>query len=364
MSQEADENAEIEKESREQRIEREKQELLTRVASSELSNMRQRVAWLLNHFPRTRNSDIALQVKYWEIFEHNLVGEGRVSLEDLYRLPRLTSLVRERARIQNQYRLFLADEPIRERRGTLEEEEREQAIETPDYPVYAVFLDESGKTSPFLIVGSLWFLSSGAESLDLYRDSQELKKKHKFEGEFHFAAMKKDQFNIYKELIDIFLTKGGMISFKFASVPRYGIKNTQAALADLYYHVLTKGIDHENSTGRAPLPRILQAWKDSEEIGADKLLMANLKEKVRQAAASVYQNKLVVDNFVAMDSKSNIFLQVADIMASSVNRILSRSNEARNHKDDLADHLISRLGISLTADLEVHIGDIAAHIKL
>jgi hypothetical protein len=96
----------------------------------------------------------------------------------------LTSLVRERARIQNQYRLFLADEAIRDRRGTLEEEEREKAVETPDYPVYAVFFDESGKTSPYLIVGSLWFLSSGTESLDLYRDSQELRKKHNFKVNF------------------------------------------------------------------------------------------------------------------------------------------------------------------------------------
>jgi len=351
-------------EDKKQRVEREKQELLAQVAASKTSTMRQRVAWLLNHFPGTRNSDIALQIRYWEIFNPDTVKGDHVRFEDLYRLPRLTSLSRERARIQNHYRLFLADEEIRERRGTLEEEEREKAIEIPDYPVYAVFLDESGKTSPHLIVGSLWFLSSGTESLDLYRDSQELRRKRKFEGEFHFADMKKDQVDIYKELIDIFLTKGGMISFKFASVPKHGIKNIQAALGDLYYLLLTKGIDHENSTGRAPLPRIIQAWKDSEEVGADKLLMANLEDKMKQAAASVYQNKLVVDNLVAMDSKSNVFLQVADIMASSVNRILSRLGEARNHKDDLADYLVSRLGISLTADLEVQIGDIAAHIKL
>jgi hypothetical protein len=317
----------------------------------------------MNHFPRTRNSDIALQIKFWEIFEPDRIKGGHVRLEDFYSLTRLTSLVRERARIQNQYRLFLADVEIRDRRGTLEAEEREKAIEVPDYPVYAVFLDESGKTSPYLIVGSLWFLSSGTESLDLYRESQELRRKNKFEGEFHFAEMKKDQIDTYKELIDIFLTKGGMLSFKFASVPKHGIKNIQAALADLYYHLLTKGIDHENSSGRAPLPRILQVWKDSEEIGADKLLMANLEDRMKQAAASVYQSKLVVDNFVAMDSKSNVFLQVADVMASSVNRILSRSGEARNHKDDLADYLISRLGISLTPDLEVQIGDVAAHIK-
>jgi uncharacterized protein DUF3800 len=132
----------------------------------------------------------------------------------------------------------------------------------------------------------------------------------------------------------------------------------------LYYHLLTKGIDHEHTSGRAPLPRILQGWKDSEELGADKLLMANLHDRMKQAAASVYENKLVVDNLVAVDSKSSVFLQVADIMASSANKILSRSGESRNHKDELAEYLLERLGISPTPDLNVHTGDLAAHIRI
>lgn len=114
----------------------------------------------------------------------------------------------------------------------------------------------------------------------------------------------------------------------------------------------------------APLPRILQGWKDSEELGADRLLMANLKDRVKQTAASVYENRLVVDKLVAVDSQSSVFLQVADIMASSANRILSRTGESRNHKDELAEYLLERLGISLTPDLEVLTGDLAAHIKI
>jgi hypothetical protein len=195
------------------------------------------------------------------------------------------------------------------------------------------------------------------------RQTKELKEKRAFAGEFHFDKIKKDNVGIYKELIDIFLANGGTISFKFISVPRQGIANIQTALSDLYYHLLTKGIDHEHTSGRAPLPRILQGWKDSEELGADRLLMANLVDKMKQAAASVYDNKLVVDNLVAIDSKSSVFLQVADIMASSANRTLSLSGESRNHKDELAEYLLERLGISPTPDLDVHTGDLAAHIR-
>jgi hypothetical protein len=351
-------------EDRERKIEEERQILLTRVGSSDVSTLRHRVAWLLNRYPSTRNSDIALQLKHWETFEGETFHGSYISAEDYPRLTRLTSIARDRARIQNQYKLFLADPGVREHRGTLEEDERETARTIPDHPVYAVFLDESGKRSSHLIVGSLWFLSSGSESFQLLRSTNDLKKRRKFSGEFHFAEMSKNDVEAYKELIDIFLTQGGTISFKFISVPRQGLGDIQAALGDLYYHLLIKGIDHEQSTGRARLPRILQGWKDSEELGADRLLMANLEDRLKQAAASVYENRLVIDNLAAVNSQSSIFLQVADIMASSANRILSRTGESRNHKDQLAEYLLERLGISLTPDLDVLTGDLAAHIRI
>ncbi len=92
--------------------------------------------------------------------------------------------------------------------------------------------------------------------------------------------------------------------------------------------------------------------------------MANLADRIKQTSASLYENRLFVQEFVAADSKSSIFLQVADLMASSVNRILCRGEQPRNQKDELADYLVQRLGISTTPDLEVLMGDIAAHIRL
>ena len=354
----------VQKDDKSERLEKEKEDLLAHVASSSLSSMHHKVAWLMNHHPDTRNSDIALQIRYWKTFESEIVYGDYVRLDDLYRLPRLVSLTRTRARIQNQYKLFQADPDVREHRGTLEEEEREKAVETPDYPVYAVFLDESGKESANLIVGSLWFLSAGEESLKLQRASSELIEKNKFSHEFHFSKLNKEDVPIYKELIDIFVSQGGTISFKFISVEKAGIKNAKVALDDLFYLLITKGIDHEVSTGRAPLPRILDVWKDLEETGADKLLMAKLEEKLKQAAITTFDGKLTVQRCVALDSKSNIFLQVADLVAGSANRALSRVEGIWNHKDELADYILSRLGINVTPEMDAAIGDLTVHIRL
>jgi len=51
--------------------------------------------------------------------------------------------------------------------------------------------------------------------------------------------------------------------------------------------------------------------------------MANLVDKMQHSAASIYENQLVVKDFNAVDSKGNAFLQMADLVAGSANRILS-----------------------------------------
>ena len=45
---------------------------------------------------------------YWETFESNIYDGKFITPSDLYRLTRLTSITRERARIQNVYKLFQA----------------------------------------------------------------------------------------------------------------------------------------------------------------------------------------------------------------------------------------------------------------
>lgn len=329
----------------EHELEQQKQELLRHVSGYKTNTLRQRVAWILNTFPRARDSDMDLQFKYWELFESDRINGQSVSFENLRHLTRLTSLVRERARIQNQYKLFLASPTVRERRGTLSEEEKEKAInEKPSYPVFAVYMDESGKTSSHLLVGSVWFLAVGGDNITLFNNILALKKRSRFAGEFHFKDMKEDDFPVYKELIDMFLAHGNAVSFKLISLPRAGIKDTQAVLLDMVYHLLTKGIDHENSTGRAPLPRSLQLWKDAEEAGTDGLMLIKLEDKLRQASKILYGDQLALDHLSAVDSEDNVFLQVADLLASSANRILNRTGGKSTCKDKFADYLFKQLG--------------------
>lgn len=340
--------------------------LLEHISSATTNTLRDKVAWILNHHPETRNSDVSLTLKFWETFESDIYNGQVIKPDDLYKLTRQTSIARERARIQNIYQLFQADSEIRERRGKLSEEEKEKAVEDKPkgWPTLVAYMDESGKNANQLIVGSMWFLGGGYPILNLHKKLMEYKKQANYEREFHFSAMGRSDLPIYKGMMNLFLKETPAVSFKIVSVPTSGIGDKQKALQDLFYHLLIRGVESENETRRAVLPRILQVWKDAEEEGADRLLMADLDDRLKQAANSRFNKELFVDEIRCVSSDKNIFMQVADLLTSSANRVLNHSGSQRNHKDEFAEFFLDAIGVGTTFSPNEQVGDIVAHITL
>jgi hypothetical protein len=132
----------------------------------------------------------------------------------------------------------------------------------------------------------------------------------------------------------------------------------------MYYHLLLRGIEHEHQSGRAPLPRRLQVWFDSEEVSLDRLTIATLKDRLLQASITLFDKDLHIDHFEALDSKRITALQIADLFAGSINRVLNKPSPSRNHKDDLAEHFLEGLNIKLGQEPSDQIGDLAIHISI
>lgn len=360
--QHSDKNPSIEKLDKEEIIEKERQEILENVSSYVVDTVKNRTAWVLNHFPEARDSDITLQLKYWVTFESDIFNGQAIDPEDLYKLTPLTTLARARAKLQNEYKLFLATPEVREKRGTLSEEERQKAIEDkPNFPPFVVYMDDSGKNADFLIIGSIWFL---AEYQEVFRSIHKIRDRTGFHKEFHFKELDRKSLSVYKEVVDVFWEHSNAVSFKFISIPRSGIGKVRDAFTDMYYHLLVQGVTHEHETSRAPLPRTLQVWIDAEETSLDKLLVANLNDRLDQAAQTHFKRKLVLDQLHTVDSEKNTILQIADMFTGSVNRILNRSGTTHNHKDELAEYLLSRFNISLHLPENDKVGDISVHITL
>ena len=343
---------------------RERSEILRNVVNATVGTLQHRVAWILNHFPECRDSDITCQIRYWHTFQSDLFDGHSVAVADLYRLTRLTSISRARAKIQNTYRLFLGSPEVRRRRGQLSEEEKEKAIEEqPTYPVYAVYADESGKTGDHLIVGSLWIID-GINTLKLVRAVGQWREVQSFQEELHFQSITEAKLPIYRSLLDLLHEWAATLGFKALSVPRKGLGDVRSALVHLYYYLLVHGVEHEHGSGRAPLPRTIQLWKDAEEEGFDRLLLKQVAERLNGYATLHLGGKLVVDEMRAVDSKQLVLLQLADLFTSSINRALNAKGKRTSPKDRFANALLQRFGLAQRPHALENLGDCAVHVSL
>lgn len=333
------------------RLAAERKEILAAVANVQLTTVQKRVAWLLNHIPEARDSDITLQLRYWENFATDIYQGGSIRPEDLYRLPRLTSLARARATIQNSHGLFLASKTVRKHRGTLREEERDAQREARAKAArhsFSVFVDESGKTSEYIIVGSCWLLN-GIESRGIARDIDNWRKQTDFTQELHFSKIGRGSLSRYLEALDILYKRAPALSFKAISLPRRGLRDLDGALNDMLYHLLVRGVEHEVHSGRAVLPRTFQLWKDSENEAQDALSLANLKDRLIQASDSQFGGELYIGELFAIDSRYNPFLQFADLFVSSTNRaLLNPTADGTHPKDRFSQEFLERFGVEQT----------------
>ena len=347
-------------------IEERRSLILEAVAASNADTLEQRVALILNNYPGARNSDITLQLKYWETFHPDQFTADYITSEDLYQLPRLTSLARARARIQNQLKLFHADAEVRRRRGTLSEEERERSVErSAAYPVYVVYIDESGKTQTNLVVGSMWILH-GPETWRVAAKLRKWREESAFNDELHFANVQPGNLSRYKEAVDVVVNNASALSFKVITVRRAGAGPPRDVIPKLIYFLLLRGIEHEHGSGRAPLPRNLQVWKDAEEAGYDSLVIADLTERLKAASSSHFEDQLVIDVVESTHSKANDLIQIADLFTSSINRIVNPPQpppSRANAKDELARYVTTVLRISLGPDEEQY-EDLAVRLTL
>lgn len=306
------------------------------------TTMEQKVAIVLNHYPATRDSDVALQQQLWRLFDG--WNGGLISPAELFTRPRLTTVSRARAKIQNQLGLFLASPHIRLRRGQLEEEHRDEAREAPNRAdAITVFADESGKTDTYLVAGGVWFANS-PEAFTLQKALLKWREQVSFTSELHFANVSDATEPFYREAIDLALATAPSISFRALRHARAGLRNIDSALDALFYHMIIRGVAHEHETGRAPLPRTLQFWKDREDLNRDKLRLASLEDRVSQAGKAHFDGQLTTTDFQSVESESFEVMQLADLYVSAIARRINTPGNPPKAKDRLASYLLQLVG--------------------
>lgn len=329
------------------KLEREKKELLASLASGDFKTTKTKVAAVLNLYPHTRNSDVALALKYWEDFQPDVFDARGIQPKDLFKLERLHYIVRARAKIQNEYGLFLADDKIKRHRRHREEEMRDAVLEdsVPRRMVH-VYADETGKTQDYVIVAAVWVLN-GRAVFDITRAILSWQEKSSWaKREVHFAKFGKGDLDSLSAYLDVVQANRQYISFKLIAVEKAGMKRSiEEVVQKLHEHLLLRGLEHEISNARIDLPREVEVTLDQEQ-SLDKFTLADMKQHIADEYIKRHDGQVVLASISAVSSRHSPLVQLADVVAGAVNRRLNPQND-RGYKDEMADMVIERLGLSL-----------------
>lgn len=347
---ELSEEDEIKQQQKLEKIEKEKRELLAALAGGDFSTQKAKVASILNLYPDTRNSDITLSLKYWEIFQPDIFDSNGIKPRDLFKLERLHYIVRARAKIQNEYGLFQADEKIKHHRKK-QEEVMHEAVLTDANPrkVIQVFADESGKTQKYIIVASVWVLNGRAvfnitDKINRWKTASPWATR-----EVHFSKLGKNDFEPLKQYLGVVLQNREFISFKAIALEKSKTsRSTEEILSKLHEHMLIQGTMHEISQGRVDLPREINVTIDAEQ-SLDPFTLSEIRQKAHREIELSHPKQISINSIQTINSRNSTLVQLADLVGGAINRKLNSPGE-NNHKDEMADWIVHTLDLSLNSE--------------
>jgi hypothetical protein len=269
--------------------------------------------------------------------------------KDLFRLERFTHIARVRAKIQNEYNLFPASEGVKKHRKKIEEEVKDELVEDrPGRRLIYVFADETGKTQDFVCVAAVWAMTGRSvfevsQALWRWREDSKFARK-----EVHFAELRKTDFDAISAYIDVVLSKKELLSFKAISFEKATTRRPiEEVVHRLHEFMVTRGVDHEIQNGRISLPFEVALTVDAEQ-SLDDIACSDIKDRIATSFRARYEDQLHIEGVRAADSHTSEMLQLADLVAGSINRKKNHKGE-RGFKDEIADMVIEKLSIQLEA---------------
>lgn len=308
------------------------------------ATQRDRVAYLLKNYPDTRESDITLTLRYWREFQPDIYTGDAVNPYLLFKLERLTTIARLRAKIQNEYRLFRGSDEVQHKRRQKEAEVKESMInDHAPPPVIHIYADETGKNGDFLIVGSVWFLNiSRVSSFQIAVGAME-NRAGKRAQEFHFSNCGSGELDRYKKFIDLAAERLEYVVFKAILLPRKGLpRKVESAIASMLRMLIVTGYDQEVNSRRVTPPRTIELMMD--EGGLHALDRHELPELTTRALIDGHGDQHALTRVTEIDSATCVAIQLADIFCGALNRRFNeKQSGVRRPKDELADYFFEKL---------------------
>lgn len=298
--------------------------LISAISKGQDKSLKQKVAHILNHFPAARDSDITLTIRLLKTFYPEYVdGNERMDIRSMYELPKFYDMQRLRAKIQNDYGLFLASPEVAAFRKNKQYTKAEEfASKKPDYNSVFVFTDESGKTQDYLIFGSIWIYSP-IEHIRLLKSLDDWRQKKKPFKEIHFAEINHaEHADIAIDFFKIALGSADYIGFKALVVDAKGVNSGRMteAMYEGITQLLINGVKTDIKRRRATPPLNLHLAKDADPA-TDILKLSDLNTKTITAFQTIFpQGEATLESVANPLSEKSDLIQIADLFTGAIGR--------------------------------------------
>jgi hypothetical protein len=329
-------------------LEMQRQHLLAEVADSRLGTMEQRVAYLLHHFPETRDSDVALCIRYWRHFQADVIEKWQpLELEVLFALDKLETIGRIRREIQNKLRLFRGMEDTTQYRDLLQKEFHEYLASHKDtIPEIRFYLDETGNEGDKTYTGVARLCIINWQQYEKHHAAIAQWRRSTGSPEtIHFSETGVSRIDRAIALLGELEKRRSGILFLGYAVSSRG--RTNEDLFTLFIQLVIDSLGCLKRDGCLSEPRSVRVIKEAQS-GFDSIFLSKMHRKMSDLVALEFPGQVIVQPIDPVPKGRDVFLECADLIAGGMQRrALMRG---RNPKDKLAEAVFNVTGFEERMD--------------
>jgi hypothetical protein len=329
-------------------LQQERDRMLAGVANAELGKMEQRVAYLLARFPETRDSDIALCIRYWRRFQADVLERwDPLDLEVLFELDRLETIGRIRRHIQHALRLYRGMEETAEFRDLFQQQLHEYlAAHKGTLPEVRFYLDETGNEGDkaYVGVGGLCVMN-WKQYHKYYAAIAKWRTEQKWPETIHFSETGSDRLDrAIRLLAELSARRSGLLFLGYAMNSR---GRTHQDLFSLFIQLVIDSLHVLKRDGCLDAPRSLRVIKEAD-TGFDNVFLAKMNKQLSDLVGLEFPGQLIVQPIESLPKGREVFLECADLIAGGMQR--RALYRGRNPKDKLAEAVFNVTGFDDPSD--------------
>ncbi len=322
--------------------------MLADIANSYLATREQRIAHILQRFPETRDSDTALCIKYWKMFQANVLERwAPLELEVLFELDRIETIGRMRRMIQNELRLFRGMEETRRSREAMQTEIYEYlAAHRDSLPEVRFYLDETGNEGHKAYTGIAGVCVINWKQFEKHHAAlEQWRSRQGTPDTIHFSDTGAGQIDLAVSLLQQLHSRRAGVLFLGYSLASRG--RTHEDLFSLFIHLVVDSLKHLRECNCLTENRSVRVIKEADP-GFDALYLRKMTKQLSEVVALEFPGTLTIQPVEAVTKGRTVLLECADLIAGGMQR--RALGKGRNPKDRLAEAVINVTGFEDSAD--------------